>query len=276
MYDLDMYKMIVTDLDETLLNDEKHVSEKDKEAIDSLKNVRFAVASGRGFVSIQEVLKEIGLYDKENTYSISLNGAIITENKGNRIIHCDYMPYEKAEKIFRIGVSLDTCIHVYTPYMTYVWNLTEEERIYVNGRIELTPMESDDISFLKNDRIMKILFVNTDMDYLHRLRKELDLEDEYAITFSANRYLEFNNPGVNKGDGLHKLCEILDIDISQSIAAGDSLNDREILKEAGLSVGVANAVAQIRDVCDVILESDNNHSPMSEIIDRFIRKEDHY
>ena len=269
-----MYKLIVTDLDETLLNDSKHVSQADKKAIAGLKDVRFAVASGRGFCSIQEVLKEIGLYDKEDTYSISLNGAIITENKDNRIIYCKPLSFEKARKIFRIGMDMGACMHVYTPYITYAWNVFEAERIYVKNRIELTEMDTEDIDFLKEERIMKILFVNTDMDYLRELRKKLDLEDEYAITFSANRYLEFNESGVNKGEGLHHLCEILNIDISESIAVGDSLNDREILIDAGLAAGVANAVEQIRDICDVILDSDNNHSPMSEIIDRFIKKED--
>ena len=270
-----MYRLIISDLDETLLNDQKHVSESDRQAIASLKDASFCIASGRGFMSLQEALKQIGLYDKKNTYSISLNGAVITENKDNRIIYCHPLSFDKAEKIFRIGMEMKACMHIYTPYVTYAWNLFEAERVYSHNRIDLTEMFTDNIGFLKKEKIMKVLFVRPDMEYLHDLRKKLNLEDEYAITLSGNRYLEFNDTGVNKGDGLRHLCQILKVDPSETIAVGDSLNDREILEEAGLAIGVANAVEQIRDVCDVILESDNNHSPICEIITRFIQKEDH-
>ena len=267
-----MYRIIVSDLDETLLNDAKKVSEDDKRAIASLNGVRFAIASGRGFTSLQDALMQVGLYNAKDSYTISLNGGIITENFENRIIYCQPLKYEEAVMLFKMGLKLEKCIHIYTPYKTYVYGLTEEERIYVNGRIDLFPLESPDISFLRNEQILKVLYVDPDMNELKKLRKQLDLEDKFAITFSANRYLEFNPLGVDKGMALKKLCEILSIDIKESIAVGDSVNDKRMLEEAGLSIGVANAVKDIRDVCDVILDSDNNHSPLSEIAERFIKR----
>ena len=269
-----MYKLIISDLDETLLQDDKHVSFKDKKAIDELEGCRFAIASGRGFVSIQEALKEVGLYDRENSYSISLNGAVITENKNNRIISCVPLTYAEADRLFSIAVDLDLCTHIYTPYQTYVYRLSQAEKIYVNGRIELTELEKPDLSFLKGEDIIKILYVDPDMEELKALRKRLDLEDLFSVTMSANRYLEFNHKGTDKGKGLRRLCDLLNIDISETIAVGDSLNDKEMLEAAGLSVCVANAVDEIRQICDVILKSDNNHSPISEVIDRFIKTGD--
>ncbi len=270
-----MYRLIVSDLDQTLLNDDKHVSPSDIANISDLKDVVFVLASGRGFVSLQNALKELGLYDREKTYTISLNGGILTENRNNRILSCEPLSFEDADFLFHKGKDLGLCVHIYVPEVTYVWGLTEEERTYTEGRIELTPIPGEDISFLKDTDIIKILFVNTDMDRLRQLRKDLDLDERFAVSFSANRYIEFNRKGVNKGSGLHKLCDLLDIDIRDSIGVGDSVNDTELLQEAGLSVCVANAVDEIRQICDVVLVSDNNHSPISEIIDCFIQKEDH-
>ena len=267
-----MYRLIVSDLDETLLRSNKKVSEKDISSIAALEGVSFSIASGRGFTSLHDALKQIGLYNKKDTFTISLNGGIITENLNDRIMYKEALSYEEALELFHLGLSLGKCIHVYTPYKSYTWDMDEDERNYTRGRIDFIHLEKADISFLINESIMKILFVDPDMNHLRQIRKQLDLEDRFAISYSANRYLEFNPINVDKGKALQKLCNILNIPIEESIAVGDSLNDKKMLEAAGLGIGVANASAEIRDVCDVILQSDNDHSPITEIIERFIKK----
>ena len=56
-----MYKIIVTDLDETLLNSQKHVSKDDLKTISNLNDCYFIIATGRGFKAVESTLKEIGL-----------------------------------------------------------------------------------------------------------------------------------------------------------------------------------------------------------------------
>ncbi|MBQ1306724.1 MAG: HAD-IIB family hydrolase, partial [Erysipelotrichaceae bacterium] len=84
-------------------------------------------------------------------------------------------------------------------------------------------------------------------------------------------YLEFNKKGVNKGQGLRKLAEYLNIPISETIAVGDSLNDLSMIKAAGLGIGVKNAADEIINDCNIILDSTNNDSPVTEIYERFIK-----
>ena len=81
-----MYKIIASDLDETLLNRETRlVGVRNLEAIRraSEMGVKFVPASGRGYATIQKTLEELGLRNKENEYIISFNGGAITENKNN-------------------------------------------------------------------------------------------------------------------------------------------------------------------------------------------------
>ena len=68
-----MYKIIATDLDETLLNDRKHVSKDDIETISKLTDCKLVIATGRGFEAVQANLKEINQYNQENQYLISFN-----------------------------------------------------------------------------------------------------------------------------------------------------------------------------------------------------------
>ena len=83
------YKLIVSDLDETLLNDDHHVGQRNQNVILKARKehgIKFVPATGRGFMQIQTELKELGLNDLENEYVISFNGGALTENKDNRLI----------------------------------------------------------------------------------------------------------------------------------------------------------------------------------------------
>lgn len=84
-----MYKIIACDLDETVLSDNRSISKENIEAIQKAHKlgVKFVPATGSGFNTVGDTLKELGLYDLENEYVISYNGDTITENKGNRLIH---------------------------------------------------------------------------------------------------------------------------------------------------------------------------------------------
>ena len=268
-----MYRIIVSDLDETLLTSDKNVSEKDIETINNLKDVRFVLSTGRGFDSVGKTLKQINQYNKQDSYTISFNGGVITENKDNRIIYEKPLDFDMADKLFKIGLNYDVCIHVYTKKICYTYNIFENEDKYLKTILNFENFYNPDISFLKDESILKVLYASEDFSYIEKIRKQIDLEDQFEITFSANRYLEFNPKGVNKGFGLEKLCELLDVDIKDTIAIGDSTNDLSMIIKAGLGVSVANGVKLVKDNCDVILESDNNHSPISELVSRFIKDE---
>ncbi len=265
-----MYRLIATDLDQTLLNVRHEVSETDVRTIRQLDDIYFVLASGRGFDSLQSTLKEIGLFDRKNSYVISYNGSVITENKGNRVIFSRYMHYEDLEKLAAIGLEKDLCMHIYTTDDVYIYKIYPKETAYLKGHMDYTLIDEISSSFFKEKQIIKFLFADEDFGFLQRFRKELDLEDEYEITLSSNHYLEFNAKGVNKGQALKILCERLGIDIRDTIAVGDSINDLSMLRMAGLSIAVANASEDIKKDCDVVLEADHNHSPITEIVSKYL------
>ena len=100
-----MYKIITCDLDETLLSMDRSICRRNLDAIRAAteKGVKFVCASGRGYMSFQNTLKEVGLYDLADQYSISFNGGAITENKGNRLLHLEGISWELADALYRKG-----------------------------------------------------------------------------------------------------------------------------------------------------------------------------
>ena len=272
------YKLIACDLDETLLNDEHLVGAKNVAAIKRAREeygVKFVPATGRGFMQIQPELKELQLYDLEGEYVISFNGGALTENKNNRIIEFKGLEFSKMKEIFEAGLNFDVCIHVYTPDNLYVFNLSESERQRIkNQKLEAVYPEVNSVDFLKDTPISKILYQNVDVPYLMSLEEGLKpiTDGHCAVSYSSNRYMEFNALGVDKGQGLIDLANKLGIAIEETIAVGDNYNDMAMLKVAGLSVAANNAV-DVKAACDYTTNANNNEGVVAELIEKFIFNE---
>ena len=269
------YKLIVSDMDETLLNDNREISENNLKMIKLAKEkygIKFVPATGRGYASIQNELARLGLHDLPGEYVISYNGAIITENIGNTLLRSNGLDYNIMKEIFDFGLTKNVCQHVYTKDTVYVFNVNqyEKEEIdgYNGGRVY---MEENSVDFLKNEKIYKILFQNPDVPYLMSLEKPMkNLTENCTVSYSSNRYMEFNSIGIDKGNGLRSLAEILGIDVKDTIAVGDNYNDISMLKTAGLSIAVSNAVDDAKKAAHYVTEADNNKGAVAELIEKFI------
>ena len=271
-----MYKLITCDLDETLLNSsDRKVSAKNVEAIHKAreKGVKFVPATGRPYDSITGTLTELGLVGLPNEYVISFNGGAITENKNSKLLHFDGITFELAEQLFNRGLNYDVCIHIYTLDTVYVYNFVQNEKDYLAGRMEVEEFFDKDINFLKDTKIVKALFVNTNQEYLNQIERDLkDITGDVDVSYSSNRYIEFNHKGVTKGAGLRRLAELLNVDIKDTISIGDNFNDLSMIQAAGLGVGVANCVDGIKPHCDYITKANCDESAIAEVIEKFVLK----
>lgn len=269
-----MIRIVTSDLDETLLNQNKHVDAYTCQKIREVQSqgTYFVCATGRPFGSIQNTLKEIGQYNRENTYTISLNGACVTENKNNRILYTKPMEFELADQIYRIGIHLNVCIHVYTVDTVYAYRLNQDELDFLQGRMEVTQTTQTDLSFLKGTDIIKVLYENTDFEYLRSIEASLpeSIKENCDLSYSSARYFEFNKKGVHKGVGLAFLCQYLGIDLKDTMAIGDNFNDLGMLSLAHISVGVKNIHPMIQNEVDIISPYTHNENAVGHILDEYV------
>lgn len=271
-----MYKLLACDLDETLLGTDHHVPQRNKEAIKKAieQGTYIVPASGRSFNIMQDVLKELGIYQKKDTYSISFNGACITENYQNRI--CDLQPalsWDLCNHIWKWGCDLgDVDVHIYTLNTIWTTPLCPADReVFEAINIPAVETTQTSIEFLKGTHIVKILYMNLDIEYLHKIAQEIpDIPKEIEVTYSSDRYLEFNAHNTNKGEGLKRLAAKLGIDMSETIAIGDSDNDKEMIAAAGLGVAMANADVRYQKMADYVTHFNNDEGGVAEVIEKFI------
>ena len=271
-----MYKIITCDLDETLLCMDRTISKRNIEAIHSAmeKGVKFVCASGRGYMSFQNTLQEIGLYDLPDQYSISFNGSAITENRGNRVLFLEGISWELANALYLKGVEFGLCMHIYTQDTVYIYKLNEDERQFLENRMDYILVDDPDLSFLRDQQIIKLLYEYNDhkgYEYLNEIEKRVaHITGDCEVSYSSGRYLEFNKAGVSKGAGLERLAQILGVDMKDTLAIGDNVNDITMIRAAGLGAAVGNVFEGIRGECDYIAEATNDEGGVGEIIEKFV------
>lgn len=273
-----MIKLIASDLDETLLGPGSRVVEENLRAVKKCQElgIKFVPATGRGFYSLRQTLEELGQADQAGQYTICYNGGAVFENKGPRLISFTGMDGDLVEKIFKRGQELGLGMHIYTEDQVYGYQLTQEEIAFCQGRADFATLPGGDLTVLRASgaRFAKILYVDTDFLRLKKLRKDLaDFEKVSELSFSSNRYLEFNPPKVNKEAGLKKLCQELGYQLDETMAIGDSFNDLAMIKAAGTGVGVANVSPEMRADCDKITEKTFDQGAVAEAIDRWVLPE---
>lgn len=274
------YKLIACDMDDTLLNTDATICKRNIDAVAqaAARGVKFVPCTGRGFTSVRNVLQTLGLYQMPAQYVISFNGGSITENKDSRSLFWDPIPFDLADMLYRQGVTYGMCMHIYTHEHVYLRHLTPDEDAFLRGRMAYIPTTKTTLDFLRGkEEVGKLIITNTDETVLHRIHKEMEpLLSDIQVNFSSNRYIEFMHKNVTKGVGLLKLASYLGIAPEETIAIGDNKNDIEMLKTAGLSVGVRNFHPAIRPYCDIITEATNNEGAVAEVIERFILGTTHH
>lgn len=276
-----VYKMLVSDLDETLLNDDGTVHADNLAAIKTAvaHGFKFVPNTGRSFNSVQALLKTLGLYDQAGQYVISYNGAAIVENKDNQVLLTRGMDRELAVQIFRAGLVNDQVdVHIYTVDTLFIYNISPTDKQYMAERgVPYELMASDDLAFLANEQpVMKVIFEHPDQAVREQIRDAVLAAvgaDAVEATFSSSRYVEFNTKGVDKGSASLLLGEKLGIQRDEIIAAGDNNNDLKMLTAVGLGVSVANGIPAVQEAAAVVTERTNNEGAIAEILEKYVLKD---
>lgn len=269
-----MYKLMLSDLDETLLI-KHHVPDFNIEAIKKAREqgLKFVPATGRAYNMIPEILKELEADDQEDEYSICFNGGLIVENKNDRILNFKGLSFETAKMLFEKAKDYDVCVLIFTIDMCYIYNADPDEvQRKIDQKAPFKVIDEYNMDDLKNERIAKILYEKRDMEYLKSIETEIKplIEGIASSSFSSNRYLELNALGVDKGYGLRWLANYLGIDVRETIAIGDNYNDVEMIKAAGLGVAVTCATDDIKELAQYVTVNDYDQGAVKEVIEKFV------
>ncbi|MGL4740291.1 MAG: Cof-type HAD-IIB family hydrolase [Sarcina sp.] len=266
-----MYKLVAIDMDGTLLNSEKQISQRNRKAItDAVKaGAMVVIATGRGYVGIESHLKDLGL-NVQGQYTLAMNGGAAYDSYTGKAVTSLGLKGKDLHRIYDLSQELNLKIQAYTldECLAIEDNeFTEFERVHVGTPVKI--LESyKDIS--EDDDIMKVLLMGEPafIDSKIKLIPE-EFSRDYTMVKSLPMCLEIMNKNCNKGIGLKELAHKLGVKQEEVIAIGDEQNDFEMIKFAGLGVAMGNANQIIKDVANYETKT-NDEDGVALVIEKFI------
>lgn len=238
-------KIIALDMDGTLLNDNKEVPRRNKEAIEKAlqQDVHVMLSTGRAFDFSYPYAVELNL----PSYHIAANGAEIwTMDK--ELLRRKSLPKGMIEKLYNIGRQVGAGM----------WMISSEGAFQ-----EELPEDHEQYEWLKFG------CYSEDKKTLDILIKEFSKYEELELANSLPTNIEVNAKGVTKAHALEFLCERMGITMNEVMACGDSLNDIKMIQASGIGIAMGNAQESIKKVADYVTVS-NNDGGVAEAIERFV------
>lgn len=255
-----MIKLIASDMDGTLLDDNKNLPENFKEVIQKLfdKKIRFVISSGRSYCTLKEQFSE---YIDDMTF-ICDNGAYIVD-KGKEI-SISVLPKEKVIDIVKFCAELDLTVLLCGRNGTWHNAHTKDQLVSV-CQYYVNQVHMDDLTQCDDD-IYKIAVLQEsgiENDGYPKLLNKFG--DDFNVQLSGERWSDIMNKDVTKGNALRKLENRLGIKYEETMAFGDYLNDVEMLNNAYYSFAMENSHNAVKKVANFMTGSNNDNSVMKEI-----------
>jgi Cof subfamily protein (haloacid dehalogenase superfamily) len=258
------YKLVVSDMDGTLLNSVGKVSEETENVLKELmtKGVHVAVATGRIFTSARVYAKYLGI----TTPIIACNGAIVRNLSDGITIYENHITREDCMKILDICKKYNLYFHFYTDDIFYTesleftsikyseWNKTLKEEDQIDIRLV-----EDPYAVVQNseEEFYKFVIIDDNKELLEKVRMEIEAIPTLECSKSWHNNLEIMNRGVNKGTAVERLAKSLGVKPEEVICFGDNENDISMLQYAGLGVAMGNAEDHVKANAKYVTDSND-------------------
>lgn len=274
-----MIKLIASDMDGTLLNDDHMISEENLKAIRKAQEMgrHFTIVTGRDYGAVKSYLEECDL----RCECILSNGAEYRDVDGN-VIESVYMNKESVKIVFDILNEAGLCIQLMTNKGSYVTNKENDKKAIIDRFKLFNPKmnEEEVVEFVEKFHkqrgmklidniyevleseveILKIVTFDNDEELIARLKEKLreDTSDLAVASTFAND-IEISDIKAQKGLILAKAIEKMGIDKNEVIVLGDSFNDYSMFTEFENSYAMENAIPEIKEISKYITDTNNNH-----------------
>ncbi|MGI6607938.1 MAG: HAD family hydrolase [Erysipelotrichaceae bacterium] len=255
-------KLVVADIDGTLLSDERKLTDFTKKTINELKEkgILFGVASGRCVDNqLMKFYKKWG-FKEQFDIIIGMNGAQLYDGINQKRYDYHSLSKEEIKEICELVKPLDVNPFVYDVGKMICFKDDEGTRIS-SLRNDMPFMVNPDGSLIFNKDRPKLL-IRVDEDKMEALEKyiEENIKENaaYRAVKTQTTMLEFMDYRTNKGDALINFCQLNDIDLKDVMTFGDISNDNELLEVAGVGVCMINGSDETKGFADDITEKSNN------------------
>lgn len=272
-------KMLFTDLDDTLLNNESQVSPITKIFLNDFLAAgnRLVLSSGRPLASVMEIKEAAGL---------NRPGIFLIGSNGTRIYDCDRqctllkkgLPLPWVSYLQEQAKTLSLHIQTYKEQDgepdAIISPADDEEIRFYRRKIHLPMLVSEHLADALSDNPCKMLAISLhNFDKLETFRKNIAdwAKNKVRTIYSSDKYLEIYPWDAGKGSSLLFLCDYLGIPVSDTYAAGDAENDISMLEAAGCGIAMKNASDKVKAHANVVTNLTNDQNGLADMMYELLR-----
>lgn len=274
-------KLIVSDLDGTLLNHSAVIGDETKKLIRELqqRGVQFSFASGRLHSALINFAEELDI----KIPLISLDGCMIKNHPEGKIIFESFVKEKYINKAlgladkFLLNIALCHADAIY-----YTDNNSIIPRIMDKFGAKYEEVPSYD-KFTKET--LEVVFASDYKDNLKHVKDKMSFPHSLGLSVSYFKsqshegiyYLELRRQGASKGKALQKLLRNLKIKPEESAVIGDWYNDVSLFETESVKIGLANSIPEINKLADLVTQRTNDQDGVAEFLELVLKaKKDKY
>ncbi len=263
-------RLVVFDVDGTLIDDNKNLSQKTISVLRELQHrgVAISLATGKTFPSVEDLVSALDI----QVPIILSNGSLI-QRPNREMIFCEFLSPDVVSELLAVSdnccvdLVLYTADHIYAKKETF--NIDQMKDIY-KERIEAIGAWASIKDCLS--QICKVIFVNRqNIPLINRLKMDLQARLAGRVNFCTptQNSIEILPSGISKRTGLIHLTEALHVSMHEVMVFGDQLNDIDIMEYAGIGIAVGNAADKVKAIADYVVASNNEDGPAVFLADYF-------
>lgn len=250
--------IIALDLDGTLLNSAKELTEGNRRALERAYEAGYAIVptTGRFYNGMPACIRELPFV----RYIITINGAEVADLETGEVIYSAEIPNERALAVYEAMDSENVLYDAYQHNDAFM-SVAHKERIdtmvssdhYREMLHRLRKPVPDLKAFLREngDDVQKIQLFTVDRALrLHLMEKLPTMFDGLAVSSSVIDNIEINDSRAHKGAALLALADHLGLSREDTFAFGDGLNDLTMLREAGIGFAMENGEPEVKAMAD--------------------------
>lgn len=268
------YRLIALDLDGTLLNTQKEITQDTKDAIAlaNQKGIHVVLSTGRIVKEAVEFAREIDCED----LMVTSGGAAIASAAGENHLFDWSMSIETGARVVEEIQNRPVRMMIYIGNKIYI-NPYSNRDFLVNYRVEgfhANKIVLDDIAAHIRENRLRVAkaYALGEREVLDEILREIRPLPGITITSSGNDNFEVMPAGVDKGTALLRLGQMLGIRSEEMAAIGDSDNDAAMLQAVGLPIAMGNAEAGVRQLAQYVT-ADCDHDGVAQAIYHILRQE---
>ena len=264
-----MFKAVCLDLDGTLLDDDKKISDRSFLLLDNLieNGIEVIIATGRHFYMVSDFLKPL----KRDIMVCANNGAMSRFKESNKLVNVEYVSNCKFLEIYNRALECGMNPYIYVDSFVDGYHLAikdgQPKKSHFEENIVDKKIAVDSVRYFSQidvkslETVLCIAFLDQKEridEFFEHFKDEEDLVKNMYFVPTGRKVLEFQSKKADKWIAITNYLKSKNISLSEVVSFGDEFNDKSMVKNSGMGFAMKNGIEELKSLTKNITEFTNN------------------